>query len=96
MWAQLNHTELVGDINREIGTDQILKILLHYYGAVVSIIDNKTAYGWKCSMWDKPAIVIEYLATDGREHKYTDFCKFLKERQITLIPSKAYYDKFAE
>jgi hypothetical protein len=96
MWSQLNHTELVGDINREIGTDQILKILLHYYGAVVRVVDNKTAYGWKCSMWDKPAIVIEYLASDGREHKYTDFCKFLKERQITLIPSKAYYDKFAE
>lgn len=96
MWIQLNHPEIIGDVNREIGADQILKMIMHYYNSAVRIVDGKTVYGWRCSMWDKPAMIIEYLKTDGRPHKYTDFCKFLKEKQITLIPSKAYYDRMAE
>ena len=96
MWVQLNHPENMVDVNREIGADQILKMITHYYSSAVRVIDGKTVYGWRCSMWDKPAMIIEYLKTEGRPHKYTDFCKFLKEKQITLIPSKAYYDRMAE
>lgn len=96
MWCQLNRPEISGDIHREIGTDQLLKMITHYYAGDIQLEDNKMVYKWKCSMWDKPVIIIEYLETAGREHKYTDFCKFLKERQITLIPSKAYYDKIVE
>ena len=96
MWTQLNHPDNMGDVNREIGADQILKMVTHYYNSAVRIVDGKTVYGWRCSMWDKPAMIIEYLKTEGRPHKYTDFCKFLKEKQITLIPSKAYYDRMAE
>lgn len=94
LYIQMNCPVLLEKVQREIGTDELLKILNHFYRDTITIVDNKNIYGWKCSMWNKPAIIMDYLATTGRAHKYTDFCKFLKEAQITLIPSKAYYDMF--